>query len=75
MLNESQKNILNIFMYFIVAILLIIRVDWWWYGAKIEPLVLGWLTYPMLYQLGIWLVGWLVVIVTCKYLWTEGDID
>jgi len=73
MLNEGQKSTLNFFMYLLFAVLLIIRVDWWWYGWKIEPFVFGWLTYPMLYQLFIWFVGWMVVIITCKYLWSDGE--
>jgi len=73
MLNEGQRSTLNFFMYLIAVILMVIRVDWWWYGKKVGPFVFGWLSYPMLYQLGIWLAGWIVVIITCKYLWADGE--
>lgn len=71
MLNAKQKRALELIMFVVFIILLIIRVDWWWWGAKIEPFIFGWLTFPMLYQLGIWFVGWIVVLITCKYLWSD----
>jgi hypothetical protein len=54
-------------------ILMFIRVDLWWWGEKVDPLVFGWLSYPMLYQFGIWLVGYGLVYIACKYLWDEPD--
>ena len=73
-MSDSSKNTLNSLMYLAFVLLFIFRIDWWWWGWKIEPLVFGWLTYPMLYQLLIWLLGWIVVVVTCKYLWPD-DIN
>lgn len=71
MINPGQRRSLSIFVFVMAAVLMIIRVDWWWWGKKIEPLVFGWLSYPMLYQLAIWLIGWGLVYVTIKYLWTD----
>lgn len=74
-MSDSAKNALNVAMYLIAAFLMFIRIDWWWWGKKIGPFVFGWLSYPMLYQLLIWAVGWLVVIITCKYLWGGDELD
>lgn len=58
----------------IVAILLmcVFRVDWWWWGTS-QPLVFGWLTWPMLYHLLIFAIGWLLVALTVIYLWPEPE--
>lgn len=55
------------------ALLMIIRVDFWWWGDAGAPLVFGWLTVPMLYQLGIWLCGWLLVLYTAGRLWSDSE--
>ena len=60
-------------IYALAVILMIIRVDIWWWGET-QPLdVFGWLNAPMLYQLGIWLVGWMLVIYVARFIWTEED--
>lgn len=56
----------------ISAALMIFRVDWWWWGTKIEPLMFGWLSVPMLYQLFIWLAGWALVLWICS-IWKRED--
>lgn len=59
----------EIVVYLIALLLMLFRADWWWWG-KITPIVLlGWLTVAELYQLAIWLVGWLLVIYTARRIW------
>ncbi|MCL6639017.1 MAG: hypothetical protein K6T80_04950 [Firmicutes bacterium] len=69
--NTSSRRAISVFVFVAAAVLMIIRVDWWWWGKKIEPLVFGWLSYPMLYQLFIWLAGWGLLAITVKYLWSD----
>lgn len=55
------------------ALLMIVRVDFWWWGDPSPALVFGWLTVPMLYQLGIWLGGWALVLYTASHLWRDSE--
>lgn len=55
------------------ALLMILRVDLWWWGEATPPVILGWLTVPMLYQLGIWFCGWLLVLYTANHLWSDPE--
>lgn len=66
-----NKGAISAFVFVSAAILMIIRVDWWWWGKKVEPLVFGWLSYPVLYQLAIWAAGYVLVIIVAKYLWVD----
>jgi hypothetical protein len=52
------------------VLLMILRVDLWWWGDVSRPVFLGWLTVPMVYQLGIWAAGWLLVLYTTDHLWS-----
>jgi len=58
-------------VYSLAAILIIIRVDIWWWGEEMPLVLFGWLNLPMLYQFGIWLAGWLLVLYTVKYIWVD----
>ncbi len=58
-------------IYSLAAILIIIRVDIWWWGEEMPLVLFGWLNLPMLYQFGIWLAGWLLVLYTVKYIWVD----
>lgn len=70
-LTPEKRRFLELAVYLVAFILMIVRVDWWWWGWKIEPYAFGWLTLPMLYQVGIWLIGWLLVYFVVKYFWVE----
>ncbi len=66
----SKKTILTI-VYVAAVVLLFIRVDFWWWGTKIHPIFAGWITLPMLYQLGIWMVGVVLVFIVCFAVWKD----
>ncbi len=68
----SSHSILAI-IYCLSALLMILRIDWWWWGTKIDPLIGGWLSLPMLYQIGIWLVGTVLVYWLCIGVWEKRD--
>jgi hypothetical protein len=55
------------------AALMILRVDVWWWNQVMPPVLFGWLTVPMLYQLGIFLCGWALAVYAASNLW-RGDI-
>ena len=59
-------------IYVLAAVLMFIRVDLWWWGKEM-PLILGWFTVPMLYQFGIWLAGWLLVLYTARFIWSDEE--
>lgn len=60
-------------IYVLAAVLMVIRVDWWWWGIKIQPLIFGWMSVPMIYQLGIWLAGTALVFWLCLSAWKQGE--
>ena len=51
------------------AALMILRVDVWWWNQIMPPVLFGWLTVPMLYQLGIFLCGWALAVYAAGNLW------
>lgn len=69
---RSFKTTLGI-IYALSVVLMIIRADWWWWGKKIEPLYAGWLSVPMLYQMGIWAAGTVLVLWLCLGVWKHQD--
>jgi hypothetical protein len=66
----NPKSILTI-VYIIAIALLFLRVDFWWWGTKVQPVLAGWITVPMLYQLGIWAVGVVLVFTVCLVVWKD----
>ena len=58
-------------IYILAGVLLVIRVDFWWWGTKIKPIIAGWLTIPMLYQFFIWAVGVILVYIVCLVVWKD----
>ncbi len=58
-------------IYCLAAILIFIRVDIWWWGEEMPLILFGWLNLPMLYQFGIWVAGYLLVLYTVKYIWVD----
>ena len=66
----SNKALLTI-VYVLAVVLLFIRVDFWWWGTKIHPIFFGWITLPMLYQLGIWIAGVVLVYIVCLVIWKD----
>lgn len=71
MANLNRLQTAERIVYVIAIVLAIVRVDWWWWGWKIEPFIFGWLTLPMLYQIAIWLIGYALVVYTVLRLWIE----
>jgi hypothetical protein len=63
----------NLFVFGAATILMIVRVDFWWWGEATRPVLLGWLTAPMLYQLGIWAAGWMLVLYASRGSWSETE--
>jgi hypothetical protein len=53
--------------------LMILRVDFWWWNRMMLPTLFGWLSVPMLYQLGILLCGWALAVYAAGHLWTEDE--
>ena len=68
----SKKGV-EILIYILACVLLVIRVDFWWWGTKIQPIIGGWLTIPMLYQFFIWAAGTGLVFVLCYVVWTNDE--
>ena len=66
-----SKNALLKIVYALAVVLLFLRVDFWWWGTKIHPIIAGWITLPMLYQLGIWVVGVILVYIVCLVVWKD----
>ncbi len=46
----------------LAALLMFIRVDVWWWGKDMPPVLFGSLSWPMLYQLLLWLAGWALTV-------------
>jgi hypothetical protein len=53
------------------AALMILRVDFWWWNEIMPPVLFGWLTVPMLYQLAIFMCGWWLAVYAAGNLWKE----
>ena len=66
----NKKTLLTL-VYILAVVLLFLRVDFWWWGTKIEPIFAGWITLPMLYQLGIWIAGVVLVYIVCLVVWKD----
>ncbi|MBN1308942.1 MAG: hypothetical protein JXA18_13550 [Chitinispirillaceae bacterium] len=66
----SNKALLT-FVYVLAVVLLFIRIDLWWWGTKIHPIIAGWITLPMLYQLGIWAAGVALIFIVCFAVWKD----
>jgi hypothetical protein len=60
-------------VYLLAAALMVLRVDLWWWGEPTPPILFGWLTAPMLYQLGVWAAGYALVIYTARVIWPAED--
>ena len=50
---------------------MIIRVDFWWWGEEMPLTFFGWFSIPMIYQFGVWLAGFMLVLYVAKYIWIE----
>lgn len=57
----------------LVLLLMIVRVDFWWWGADMPPVLFGTFNLPMLYNLVIFLAGWALVVATTNIDHTEGE--
>ena len=58
-------------VYVLAVILMIIRVDIWWWGEEMPLVLFGWINVPMLYQFAIWVAGFALVLYTVKYIWVD----
>ena len=63
----------QLFVFGAAVLLMIFRVDIWWWGDAARPVLFGWLTVPMLYQLAIWGCGWLLVVYATDHLWSDTE--
>ena len=68
---NSHRKVLVV--YFIAALLMFVRVDYWWWGEEMPLILFGWISLPMLYQAGIWLAGYLLVIYVATKIWTDEE--
>jgi hypothetical protein len=50
----------------LVMLVMIVRVDIWWWGEPMPPVLFGVFNLPMLYQFALWVVGWALVIYTAN---------
>ena len=71
----DRKNIHRklLIVYVIAALLMIVRVDYWWWGKDMPMILFGWISLPMLYQVGIWLAGYLLVLYVATKIWTDEE--
>ncbi len=70
-LDPRRRRKRELVIYSLAIILMIIRVDLWWWGEEMPMVLFGWLNLPMLYQFGMWVVGYLLVLYTVKYIWVD----
>ena len=70
-LNPQRRRKRELVIYSLAIILMIIRVDLWWWGEEMPMVLFGWLNLPMLYQFGMWVFGYLLVLYTVKYIWVD----
>lgn len=61
----------GIFVAVFASALMILRVDFWWWNDIMPPVLFGWLTVPMLYQLGIFACGWWLAVYAAGNLWKD----
>jgi hypothetical protein len=69
--NRIQKRAWTIAV--LILLVMIVRVDIWWWGVDMPPVILGTFTVPMLYHLAIFLAGWALVLATLDADRPEGD--
>ncbi len=68
---NSHRKLLIV--YVIAALLMFVRVDYWWWGEDMPLILFGWISLPMLYQAGIWLAGYSLVIYVATKIWTDEE--
>ena len=68
---NSHRKVLVV--YLIAALLMFVRVDYWWWGEEMPLILFGWISLPMLYQAGIWLAGYSLVIYVATKIWTDEE--
>jgi hypothetical protein len=57
----------------LAALLMVLRVDFWWWGTAMPPVLFDTLNLPMLYQLAIFVAGWALVIYTVNTPAAQGE--
>ena len=68
---NSHRKLLIV--YVIAALLMFVRVDYWWWVKDMPLILFGWINLPMLYQAGIWLAGYLLVLYVATKIWTDEE--
>lgn len=53
----ASAKIKHYFILLAAMFLMIFRVDWWWWGEKMPPVMGGWLSWPEIYHIIIWILG------------------
>ncbi|MBI4520361.1 MAG: hypothetical protein HY701_05965 [Gemmatimonadetes bacterium] len=46
----------------LALLLMLVRVDFWWWGVNMPPVLFGSINLPMLYQGVLWLAGWALTV-------------
>lgn len=57
----------------LVLLLMIVRVDFWWWGEDMPPVLFGVFNLPMIYHLLIFVAGWALVVATTNADAATGD--
>jgi hypothetical protein len=50
----------------LIMLVMTLRVDFWWWGREMPPVLLGVFNLPMLYQFALWAIGWALVVYTAN---------
>jgi hypothetical protein len=62
-------------VHFVALLLMVFRIDWWWWGKKMPPVLSGWLSWPEIYHIIIWIIGVGLLFYTAKVLWDDSDVS
>jgi len=46
----------------LALLLMIVRVDFWWWGKDMPPILFGAVNLPMIYQFVLWGAGWALTV-------------
>lgn len=57
----------------LALLLMIIRVDIWWWGDEMPPVLFGAFNLPMIYQFVLWAAGWALTVYAVDTLGLEED--
>ena len=67
-----KRHRLELILYLLAAVIMIVRVDIWWWGSLGSRLFLGWISVPMIYQFAMFVAGYALVTALCLIIWKTG---